>query len=278
MYPSSIPTSPDSLPKVTKKSARAYGSTIACRPISDSWSCEARLVVDLVVADEAEDVADHGDVRVEDVSGLSGRPSARPPKRPPNAKDKRRFLRKGRGAERLRASRSTFKGIPSEALTKAGRISSGRATSTRPKEESGRKGREGRASGAARSARASGDGRDAGGARKTGADAGGSQVRDGARRARVLVLRDERRVVRVVGREELRAVRERLDAVDVPERPAQRQRREQGEDGGADETGLSRRRSLRLRPSREPISRRPSRDSCRRPCPAPGTAPSFTMP
>ena len=53
----------------------------------------------------------------------------------------------------------------------------------------------------------------------------------------MLVLRDERRVVRVVGREELRAVRERLDAVDVPERPAQRQRREQDEDGGADETG-----------------------------------------
>jgi hypothetical protein len=35
----------------------------------------------------------------------------------------------------------------------------------------------------------------------------------------------------------MRPVRERLDAVDVPEHPAQRERREQGEHGGADETG-----------------------------------------
>jgi hypothetical protein len=35
-------------------------------------------------------------------------------------------------------------------------------------------------------------------------------------------------------------VRERFDAVHVPERTAQRQRREKGEDGGADETGSHR--------------------------------------
>jgi hypothetical protein len=53
----------------------------------------------------------------------------------------------------------------------------------------------------------------------------------------MLGLRNERRVVRVVGREELRPLREELDAVDMPERPAQRERREQDEDGDADETG-----------------------------------------
>lgn len=41
----------------------------------------------------------------------------------------------------------------------------------------------------------------------------------------------------MVGREELGAMRERLDAVDVTEGPAQRERREEGENGGAEETG-----------------------------------------
>ena len=55
----------------------------------------------------------------------------------------------------------------------------------------------------------------------------------------MLVLRNERRVRGMVGREELRALREELEAVDVAERAAQRQRREQGEDGGADEKPLT---------------------------------------
>jgi hypothetical protein len=61
------------------------------------------------------------------------------------------------------------------------------------------------------------------------------QVRDGARRARVLVLWNEGRVRGMVGREELRPLREDLQAVDVAEGPAQRQLREQGDDGGAAE-------------------------------------------
>ena len=61
------------------------------------------------------------------------------------------------------------------------------------------------------------------------------EVRDRARRAGMLVLRDERRMVRVFGGEEPGSVREELEAVDVAERAAQRQRREQGEHGGADE-------------------------------------------
>ncbi len=40
----------------------------------------------------------------------------------------------------------------------------------------------------------------------------------------------------MVGSEEVCAVREDLEAVDVPERSAQRQRREQGQHGDADET------------------------------------------
>ena len=40
----------------------------------------------------------------------------------------------------------------------------------------------------------------------------------------------------MIGREELRAVGERLDAVHVAERTAERERREEGEDGGAEET------------------------------------------
>ena len=41
----------------------------------------------------------------------------------------------------------------------------------------------------------------------------------------------------MVRREQERPVGELLGTVDVPERPGQSQRREQGEDGGADETG-----------------------------------------
>lgn len=52
----------------------------------------------------------------------------------------------------------------------------------------------------------------------------------------MLLLGDERRVGRMVGGEEVCALREDLKAVDVPERSAQRQRHEQGEHGGADET------------------------------------------
>ena len=102
MYPSSIPTSPVWLPKVTKKSARAYGSTIACRPISDSLSWRLGWLSTVVVADEAERVADDGDVGVEDVAGLA--PSARPPEPPQERREKRRFLRKGRGARPCDAS------------------------------------------------------------------------------------------------------------------------------------------------------------------------------
>lgn len=48
------------------------------------------------------------------------------------------------------------------------------------------------------------------------------QVRDGAGRACVLALRNEGRVRGMVGREELRPLREELEAVDVAEGPAQR--------------------------------------------------------
>ena len=50
------------------------------------------------------------------------------------------------------------------------------------------------------------------------------------------MLLHERRVVRVVGREELRPVRKRLDAIHVPERPTQRERKEQGEGRRTGET------------------------------------------
>jgi hypothetical protein len=51
---------------------------------------------------------------------------------------------------------------------------------------------------------------------------GRQEIRDGARRACVLVLRNEGRVRGMIGREELRPLREDLQAIDVPEGPAQR--------------------------------------------------------
>jgi hypothetical protein len=52
----------------------------------------------------------------------------------------------------------------------------------------------------------------------------------------MVLVRHEGRVLGMVRRKELRPLREKPEAVDVPERPAQRQRREQGEDGDTDET------------------------------------------
>ena len=57
---------------------------------------------------------------------------------------------------------------------------------------------------------------------KGGRGGGRQEIRDGARRARVLVLWNEGRMRGMVGREELRPLREDLQAVDVAEGPAQR--------------------------------------------------------
>ena len=51
----------------------------------------------------------------------------------------------------------------------------------------------------------------------------------------MLALRNEGRVRGMVGREELRPLGQELEALDVAERPAQRQRREQGKQCGAAE-------------------------------------------
>ena len=51
----------------------------------------------------------------------------------------------------------------------------------------------------------------------------------------MLVLRNEGRMRGMVGMEELRSLRKELGAIDVAEGPSQRQRREQGEYGGAKE-------------------------------------------
>ena len=72
-----------------------------------------------------------------------------------------------------------------------------------------------------------------GGHEKDGRGSGRRQARDGARRACVLVLRNEGRVRGMIGREELRPLREELEAVDVAKGPAERQLREQGDYGGA---------------------------------------------
>ena len=57
---------------------------------------------------------------------------------------------------------------------------------------------------------------------KDGRESRRRQVRDGAGSACVLALRNERRMRGMVGREELRPLREDLQAVDVAEGPAQR--------------------------------------------------------
>ncbi len=59
--------------------------------------------------------------------------------------------------------------------------------------------------------------------------------------ARVLLLGHERRVRGVVRREEERAVRQRLQAVDVPERAAESDRREGREDDDPEEPPFHRR-------------------------------------
>ena len=123
----------------------------------------------------------------------------------------------------------------------------------------------------ATSARASGDGRDAGGTRKTGADAGGIEVRDRARRARVLLLRDERGVRGMVRSEEERPSRERLGTVDVPESSTQRERGARTSATKRGRDGLSRRRKSTLRAVENRLrGRRHRHDSCRRPCPGRG--------
>ena len=64
------------------------------------------------------------------------------------------------------------------------------------------------------------------------------QVRDGAGRTRVLTLRDKRRVRWVVRMKELGSVRERPGAVDVAERPAQRDRGQEEQDEKTNEPPL----------------------------------------
>jgi hypothetical protein len=63
------------------------------------------------------------------------------------------------------------------------------------------------------------------------------QRSDRAGGARVLLLRDERRMRRVIRREEERAVRQPLEAVDVPESAAESDRRECDDDEQAPEPG-----------------------------------------
>ena len=264
MYPSSIPTS---LVRERHEEVRA-GVRVDDRLQADLGflELEARLVVDLVVADEAEEVADDGDVRVEDVARLPARGAGagaagvgsasagrrlggRRSRREGEETEEKEFCEKeeGRGCAPpwiyfQRNSLLVRDGCPDVTRPERRRL---RGRRRRAAGEGGKDGRGRRAVRArlgrrARRGRREEDGR---GRRR-------QQVRDGAGRARVLVLRDEGRVVRVIGREELRPVRERLDALDVPERPAQRQRREQGEDGGAEETGSHEAKVYARRPRR----------------------------
>ena len=70
MKPSSSST--PSSPNARKKSARAYGSTIAWNETSDSGISSAGDGLTVVVAGGAEEVADHGDVGIEDLRARRG--------------------------------------------------------------------------------------------------------------------------------------------------------------------------------------------------------------
>ena len=254
-------------------------------------------VLHLVLAGDGEEVPDHRDAGIEVVRRLAAaasrlrrwavgrgrrgawasrgaRPSARRPDRPRGRGEE--LLRKGRGAG-ARTLRSSFNGISLRNVTgsraRFARRDDVYAAEGRRAAREGRNGRGGRRAVRARVGRRAGRRR----RQEDGGGRGRQEVRDGARRARVLVLRNERSVRGMVRREELRPVREELETVDVAERPAQRQRREQGDDGGAAEKASH---GAEVYASRRfgPISRGSSRGSCRRPCPARATAPSFTTP
>ena len=75
---------------------------------------EARLVVDFVVAGDSERVADHGDVRVEDVARLRGwTRSARPPgPREREETEEKKFCEKEQGRGRATASIFLQRNLP----------------------------------------------------------------------------------------------------------------------------------------------------------------------
>lgn len=77
-----------------------------------------------------------------------------------------------------------------------------------------------------------------GGREKDGRGSRRRQVRDGAGRARVLALWNERRVRRMIRVEELDSVRERIGTVDVAEGPAQREGGQEDQDEKAKERPL----------------------------------------